>query len=153
MEKLDTLITMLKPAERSAFLHLLKSKNGSGESKMAQLFRLLDKGKKSAEVKERLYGPDNSSSAYYQLRKSLLDELEAFVVRFGCRHNPHVDAYVKLFLARRFVNVGEVQMAEIYLQDARHVAENHDIRELLSALDVLESDVCEALTNNQTDSN
>jgi hypothetical protein len=79
MDRLVTTLESLSSPELSGFKSFLKKK-GNGHDLRFQWLSLFLENKNQDQLKETLLAEGKTKNAYYQLRKSVLDELESFLM-------------------------------------------------------------------------
>ncbi|MFT6845179.1 MAG: hypothetical protein ACJAUV_001370 [Flavobacteriales bacterium] len=123
MDKLKSWIKTLTKTEVSHFKSFLKQKSKGQSHKKEKLFTLLYKGVAPEEARDLLYSSKESKNAYYQLRKTLIDDLELFLVVECVRHNSENRTIQNLLLAEQAKHRGNTDLAISYYHDMIELAE------------------------------
>lgn len=114
MDKLGCSIKTLTPTEASHFKSYLRLKSKGLVSKKEKLFLHLLNGNQNAYVRKQLYTNKESDSAYYHLRKVLLEDLEDFLMLYEIKKNKVAQLYQSTILGKRASLKGQNDLAEAY---------------------------------------
>jgi hypothetical protein len=114
MDKLGCSIKTLTFAEASHFKSYLRLKAKGQTSKKEKLFLHLLNGNQSVYIRKQLYSGKESDSAYYHLRKGLLEDLENFLVLDQFKKNEIAQLQYSSILGKRAAKKGENDLAMVY---------------------------------------
>lgn len=114
MDKLGCSIKTLTSAEASHFKSYLRLKAKGQTSKKEKLFLHLLNGNNSVYIRKQLYSGKESDSAYYHLRKVLLEDLEDFLMLDQVKKNEIAQLPYNSILGKRAAKKGQNDLAMVY---------------------------------------
>jgi hypothetical protein len=104
----------MSASEASHFKSYLRLKRNGQKSKKVSLFLLMLAGHENDYIKNQLYSEKQSVSAYYHLRKDLLEDLENFLVLEHRKINKKAQLMHYMILAQRAFQKGHSNLASHY---------------------------------------
>lgn len=114
MDKLGSCIGTMDANEVSNFKSYLRLKSKSGQTKKMKLFVHLFNGRDKEHIQQQLYKGYETDSAYYQLRKSLLEDLETFFLLNRIKSSEEASIHHVMVLAERAKHRGHSDLARCY---------------------------------------
>ncbi|WP_210464585.1 hypothetical protein [Rufibacter roseolus] len=138
MDDLRITISTLSPEGVKEFASFIQRHKKRKDRKDYELFKLLLQKQKlsPAQIMDRLYGPEPNPSAYYALRKRLMQHLTDFIVLKRMQEDPTADSSIMgaLSMARYLFEAQADRLAWNLLRKAEHLAAAHEQFDLLNSV-------------------
>lgn len=132
MDKLGLLIKTLSQPERYSFRHYLKLKSKGRDNQKITLLDLMYRQKASADIKKLVCRSETTDNNYYQLRKTLLADLELFMNTYRSSVDTRTEVLRKVDLAWHLIDRMQFQLAAVYLREAEELCNTLGYHELMS---------------------